>query len=65
MATLRHALSAEHAVVLAALEQVRRCWRGARLVPADKYTEAEAERLFRAVGMLMEAIAGLALGETI
>ena len=49
--------------VLTALEQVRRCWRGARLVLAEKYTEDEAERLFRAVGTFMAALAGLAPSE--
>jgi hypothetical protein len=44
--------------VLSALEHVRRCWRGARLVPAEKYTEAEAERLFRAAGAFMSALLG-------
>ena len=54
---LRESTPADRAGVLAALEQVRRCWRGARLVPAEKYTEAEAERLFRAVGAFMAELA--------
>ena len=44
----RAAGSAPTGVILA-LEQVRRCARGARLGARQEYTEAEAERLFRAV----------------
>ena len=58
MARLREAAGPDQAAVLAALEQVRRCWRGARLVPAEKYTEAEAERLFRAASVFMSTLAG-------
>ena len=57
MAVLRRALGADQAGLLAALDQVRRCWRGARLVPVEKYTEAEADRLFRAVGAFMAELA--------
>jgi hypothetical protein len=57
MAELRGALAADQAGLLAALDQVRRCWRGARLVPVEKYTEAEADRLFRAVGAFMAELA--------
>jgi hypothetical protein len=57
MAVLRGALRADQAGLLAALDQVRRCWRGARLVPMEKYTEAEADRLFRAVGAFMAELA--------
>jgi hypothetical protein len=57
MALLRGAIGAEQAGLLSALEQVRRCWRSARLVPTEKYTEAEAERLFRAVGAFMGELA--------
>ncbi|HUN42913.1 MAG TPA: hypothetical protein VMU81_21685 [Acetobacteraceae bacterium] len=53
MAVLRGTASREQVPLLAALDQVRRCCRGARLAPADKYTEAEAERLFHAVGAFM------------
>lgn len=48
-----HALSPS----LRALEAVRRCWHGAALSPAQKYTEAEAERVFQAVGAFMAAMA--------
>lgn len=58
MSLLRGSVPADRAEAVAALEQVRRCWRGARLAPAEKYTEAEAERLFRAVGAFMTALAG-------
>jgi hypothetical protein len=54
---LRGAADGDRTRALAALDQVRRCWRGARLVPAEKYTEAEAERLFRAVGAFMREVA--------
>lgn len=57
MARLREAAGPDQADLVAALEQVRRCWRGARLMPAEKYTEAEAERLFRAAGAFMAALA--------
>ena len=63
MALVRGALPSDRAGVLAALEQVRRCWRGARLMPAEKYTEAEAERLFHAVGAFMAALAGFVARE--
>lgn len=57
MASLRSAAPADQAGMLAALDQVRRCWRGARLVPVEKYTEAEAERLFRAARAFMGELA--------
>jgi hypothetical protein len=41
----------------AALELTRRRWRSATLVPADKYTEEEAEQIFQAVGGFMRALA--------
>jgi len=56
---LRSTTPPEQAPLLAALEQVRRCCRGARLVPADKYTEAEAQRLFRTVGAFMAELAAV------
>lgn len=59
MALLRGKTGLDQAGLLAALEQVRRCWRDARLVPADKYTESEAERLFAAVGAFIGEVAGL------
>ena len=59
MARLRGAESPGQAALLAALEQVRRCCRSARLAPAEKYTETEAERLFRAVGVFMAEAAGV------
>jgi hypothetical protein len=64
VALLRNAVPSDRTGMLAALEQVRRCWRGARLVPAEKYTEAEAERLFRAVGAFMAALAEFVARET-
>jgi hypothetical protein len=39
------------------LELIRRRWRSATLVPADKYTEEEAEQIFEAVGGFMRALA--------
>jgi hypothetical protein len=54
---LRSTASAGQSSLIAALEQVRRCWRNTRLVPAEKYTEAEAERLFRAVRSFMGELA--------
>jgi len=59
MALLRGAESQGQAPLLAALEQVRRCCRSARLAPAEKYTETEAERLFRAVGAFMAEAANV------
>ena len=53
MALLRGTASPGQRPLLAALDQVRRCCRCVRLAPAEKYTEAEAERLFRAVGAFM------------
>jgi hypothetical protein len=40
-----------------ALELIRRRWRSATLVPADKYTEEEAEQIFQEVGGFMRALA--------
>jgi len=57
MTLLRGTMPADQAPLLAALEQVRRCCRSARLAPADKYTEAEAERLFHAVGAFTNELA--------
>jgi hypothetical protein len=39
-----------------ALDEVRRRWCGGSLVPAEKYTEAEAERIFQAIGGFMRAL---------
>lgn len=39
------------------LVRVRRAWRGPGLVPADKYTEAEAEAVLDAVAAFMRAVA--------
>jgi hypothetical protein len=39
-----------------ALGAVRRRWRAARLVLADKYTEEEAEQIFQAVCGFMRAL---------
>jgi len=49
------------------LVRVRRAWRAAGLLPADKYTEAEAEAVLDAVAAFMRALAGRleASGETV
>jgi hypothetical protein len=39
------------------LARVRRSWRGPGLLPADKYTEAEAEAVLDAVAAFMRALA--------
>ena len=39
------------------LVRVRRAWRGPGLLPADKYTEAEAEAVLDAVAAFMRALA--------
>jgi hypothetical protein len=39
------------------LVRVRRTWRGPGLLPADKYTEAEAEAVLDAVAAFMRALA--------
>ncbi len=44
------------AAALQVLDTVRRRWRGAKLVLADKYTEEEAEQIFRAVCGFMRAL---------
>ena len=59
LSTIRENTPPEVTGVAAALEQVRRTWRGSRLVHTEKYTEAEAERLFAAVGTLMHEIGTL------
>jgi hypothetical protein len=43
--------------LIEALARVRRSWRGAGLLPADKYTEAEAEAVLDAVATFMRALA--------
>ncbi|HTZ71986.1 MAG TPA: hypothetical protein VMB71_15115 [Acetobacteraceae bacterium] len=58
-ALLSNTMPAEQGPLLAALEQVRRRYRGSRLAPIDKYTEAEAERLFHAVGVFMTELAAV------
>jgi hypothetical protein len=57
MAQLRASARPELAGVMSALADVRRCSRGRRLVPEEKYTEAEAERLFQAVGGFVRELA--------
>jgi len=42
-----------------ALDGVRTRWRSSGLLPADKYTEEEAERIFLALGGFMRALAAL------
>jgi len=49
----------ELAGVATGLAHVRRWSRGARLMPGDKYTEAEAERLFHAVGAFLREVCAL------
>jgi hypothetical protein len=53
---LRNAAGPELTAPLVALDQVRRSWRGAQLLPVEKYTEGEAERLFLAVGAFMREV---------
>ncbi|HEY1932674.1 MAG TPA: hypothetical protein VGG99_11720 [Acetobacteraceae bacterium] len=57
MTRLRASGRPELAGVASALADVRRCARGPRLVPEEKYTEAEAERLFQAVGGFVRELA--------
>ena len=45
--------------LLAALDAVRRAWRGAVLQVGPKYTEEEAERIFGLVGPFMRRLAQL------
>ena len=42
-----------------ALDGVRKRWRSSLLLPADKYTEEEAERIFTALGGFMRTLAAL------
>jgi len=42
-----------------ALDGVRKRWRSSFLLPADKYTEEEAERIFAALGGFMRTLAAL------
>lgn len=44
---------------MAALDAVRRGWRGATLQLGPKYTEEEAERIFRLVEAFMRRLAEL------
>jgi len=60
IALLRGVAGPDPTGIVQALEHVRHCSRGARLAPAEKYTEAEAERLFRAVAAFMAALASFA-----
>jgi hypothetical protein len=57
MPPLRKAVPADRTGLTRALDGVRRCWRSARLAPMEKCTEAEAERLFQAVGTFMAELA--------
>ncbi len=52
--------------LIEALVRVRRAWRGLGLLPADKYTEAEAEAVLDAVAAFMRALAARfeAIGES-
>ena len=42
---------------LTAIDGIRRRWRGATMELIDKYTEEEAERIFRALGSFLRALA--------
>jgi hypothetical protein len=57
IATVRAAAGHQEELI-EALVRVRRSWRGPGLLPADKYTEAEAEAVLDAVAAFMRALAG-------
>ncbi len=65
IAAVRAAAGHQEALI-EALVRVRRAWRGPGLLPADKYTEAEAEAVLDAVAAFMRALAARleAAGET-
>lgn len=46
-------------LALSQLQAVSRCWHGPTLVPDQKYTEEEAERIFTSVGTLMRTMSEL------
>ena len=58
---IMHSLQAAGAANLqqafTALDAIRRGWRAATLLPADKYTEQEAERIFRSLETFLRALA--------
>jgi hypothetical protein len=51
-------LAGDHHDLIETLVRVRRSWRAPSLLPADKYTEEEAEAVLEAVGAFMRAVAG-------
>jgi hypothetical protein len=53
---LRRSPREEFAGVIALLEGIRKQWRAPSLLPCSKYTESEAEKIFRAVGDFMRAL---------
>jgi hypothetical protein len=65
IATMRAAAGHQEDLI-EALVRVRRAWRGLGLLPADKYTEAEAEAVLDAVAAFMRALAARfeAIGES-
>ena len=66
IAVVRAATGEGHRPLLEALVRVRRSWHGPGLMPADKYTDEEAEAVLEAVAAFMRELAASfdALGET-
>ena len=52
-----HAAAGHQEELIEALGRVRRSWRRSGLLPADKYTEAEAEAVLDAIAAFMRALA--------
>ena len=57
LATLASADRASLAPLLSHVRRIRRRWRAPGLLPAEKYTETEAERVFQSVGAFMRELA--------
>ena len=57
LAALASTCPASLAPVLSQVKRIRRRWRAPGLFPAEKYTEAEAERVFQSVGAFMRELA--------
>lgn len=57
LTALATACPAPLAPVLAQVKRVRRRWRAPTLLPAEKYTEAEADQVFQSTGALMRELA--------
>ena len=49
----------EAGAVFSQLQAVRHCWDGPTLMPGQKYTEEEAERIFTSVATLMRTMCEL------